>query len=216
MTITLRNVQVAQDRWNDGVDPRIRAWKEMRDYSICREAVIKAGQSKSPALPLSLLIAVHKAGLRVDQIAQGTGVTPVAVSLALKRNGLTDKAGRRGRTAVQQCVDVKPLPVAIRIVPTDIPTTRRARVMKGVPAEERARLRNDFYAVSERLRKIGLTFENIAALAGRGIPTVHQWRIRTEGKHPAPPQEVIDDLKAAAERYEAILARAQALLESLA
>jgi len=216
MTTTIRNVQIAQDRWNDGTDPKVRAWKEMRDYSICRDAVMKAGQSKSPALPLSLLVAVRKAGLRVDQVAHATGVAPATVSLALRRNGLTDKIGRRGTTILRQCAGAAPLPVALKAMPLDIPTARRAAVLKGVPADERARLRDEFYAVSERLRGLGLTFEHIAALSGRAVQSVHQWRVRKNGNYPAPPQEVIDDLKRAAARHEAILARARALLETLA
>ncbi|MBZ9983991.1 hypothetical protein LB521_22920 [Mesorhizobium sp. BR-1-1-8] len=214
MTTTIRNVQVAQDPWNDNTDPKIRAWKEMSDYRISRDAVIKAGQTKSPALPLSLLMAVHKAGMRVDQVASATGVAPATVSLALRRNGLTDKIGRRGQTVLRQCSAAAPLAIALKVMPIEMPpTTRRAAVLKGVPAEERARLRDEFYAVSERLRKMGLTFEHVAILSGRAIQSVHQWRVRKDGNYPAPPQDVIDDLKRAAERHEAVLARARALLE---
>lgn len=217
MTITIRNIQVASDTWNDGTDPRLLAWKEMASYRIHREAVMKSGQRKSPALPLSLLTAVRKAGLRVDQIAQGTGVPAATVALALRRNSLTDKVGRKGRAVLEQCVGANLLPFTLKIVPSDIvPSARRAAVMQGVPAEERARLRDEFYAVSERLRKLGLTFEHIAALSGRAVQTVHQWRVRKDGNYPAPPQEVIDDLIQAAERHEALLARARALLETLA
>lgn len=216
MTMTIRNIQIAPDTWNGGIDPNVRAWQEMASYRIHREAVIKAGQSKSPALPLSLLTAAHKAGLRVDQIAQGTGVKATTVALALRRNGLTDKVGRRGRAILRQCVDAGPLPVALKVVPTDVVAiTRRAAVLKGVSAVERARLRDEFYSVSERLRKLGLTFEHIAALSGRAVQSVHQWRVRKDGNYPAPPPEVSDDLKQAAERHEAVMARARALLETL-
>lgn len=216
MTITIRNVQIARDTWNDD-DPTIRAWKEMASYRIHREAVVKAGQRKSPALPLSLLTAVHKAGMRIDQIAQGTGVTAATVSLAMKRNGLTDKIERRGRVVLRQCVGETPVTLAVRIVSVDsVATMKRTALPRGVPAEERARLRHEFYAVSERLRTLGLTFEHIAALSGRTVQSVHQWRIRKKGYYPTPPQEVIDDLLRAAERHEGILARAQALLETLA
>ncbi|MBZ9960624.1 hypothetical protein [Mesorhizobium sp. BR1-1-14] len=213
MTTTIRNVQVAQDPWNDNTDPKVRAWKEMSDYRISRDAVMKAGQTKSPALPLSLLMAVHKAGMRVDQVASTTGVAPTTVSLALRRNGLTDKIGRRGQTVLRQCAAAAPLPVTIKVVLIDMPTARRAALRKSMPAGERARLRDEFYAVSERLRKIGLTFEHIAILSGRAIQSVHQWRVRKNGNYPAPSQDIIDDLKRAAERHEAVLARARALLE---
>lgn len=217
MTMTIRDVQVAKDTWNDGIDPKLRAWKEMASYRIHRDAVMKAGQKKSPALPLSLLTAVHKAGLRVEQTAQGTGVSLSTVTLALKRNGLTDKVGRLGRTTLRQCVEGEAASIVLKVMPIKIDaTTRHAAVLKGVSAEERARLRGEFYAVSERLRKLGLTFEHIAALSGRAVQSVHQWRVRKSGSYPAPPQEVIDDLKRAAERHEAILARARALLETLA
>jgi hypothetical protein len=217
MTITIRNVQIARDTWNDDTSPQVRAWREMASYRIHRDAVMKAGQGKSPALPLSLLTAVHKAGMRVDQIAQGTGVTAATVSLALRRNGLTDKVERRGRVARRQCVDASPVTLAVKIASIDIvPTTRRPALPRGMPAGERARLRREFHAVSERLRALGLTFEHIAALSGRTVQSIHQWRIRKDGNYPAPPQELIDDLSQAAERHEAIVARAQALLETLA
>jgi hypothetical protein len=216
MTVTIRNVQVAPDHWNEGCDPKLRAWREMADYRIARDAVVKSGQQKSPALPLSLLFAVHQAEMRVDQVAHGTGVSPATVSLALKRNGLTGGPDRRGQRVVRQCVDVGPLPVAIRIAPTEVSAiVRRSALRKGVPAEERARLRDEFYTLSERLRNLGLTFADIATLSGRAVQSIHQWRIRKEGNYPAPPQEVIDDLKQAAERHEAVLARARSLLETL-
>jgi hypothetical protein len=105
---------------------------------------------------------------------------------------------------------------AVRIVPSGIvPTQRRAAVPRGLPEGERTRLRAEFYAVSERLRKLGLSFDHIAAMSGRGIQSVHQGRIRKNGNYPAPPQEIIDDLLQAAEHQEAILAQARALLETL-
>jgi hypothetical protein len=217
MTVTIRNVQVAPDHWNEGCDPKLRAWREMADYRIARDAVVKSGQQKSPALPLSLLVAVHQAEMRVDQIAHGTGVSPATVSLALKRNGLTGGPGRRSQRIVRQCVDAGPLPVAIRIAPTEVSAiVRRSALRKGVPAEERARLRDEFYAVSERLRNLGLSFKHLAALCGRSVQSIHQWRVRQAGNYPAPTQEIVDDLTQVAEHHEAVLARARSLLETLA
>jgi hypothetical protein len=42
MTITIRNVQIARDAWNDDADPRVRAWEEMASCRIHREPVMKA------------------------------------------------------------------------------------------------------------------------------------------------------------------------------
>lgn len=215
MTVMLRDIQVASDPWNGSVSPQALAWRGMADYRICRAAAIASGQRKSPALPLSLLTAVHQAGLRVDQIAHGTGVEPATVSAALKRNGLTDKKGRSGSRATTQCVHEQ-LPVAIQIVPVAVARSEgHAPLLKGASLVERSQLRADFLNVSERLRCLGFSFAQIACLSGRSIQTIHQWRIRTEGNYPAPPREVIDDLILAADKHESVIARAKALLATM-
>lgn len=215
MTTMIRNVQVARDAWHDGTSPKALFWRQAADYRIYRDAAIKAGAKKSPALPLALLASAARAQLRVDQVAHATGVPAATVALALKRNGLTGKVGRRGRSAVRQCVGADPLPVALKVAHVNAPSSRRAALLKGTSAEERARLRDDFYEVSERLRKQGLSFKQIAALSGRAVQSIHQWRVRTDGNYPAPTQAIIDDLKQAAEHHDAVLGRAQALLETL-
>lgn len=215
MTTTLRNVQVARDTWHDGTSPRAIFWRQAADYRIYRDAAMKANAKKSPALPLSLLASALKARMRVDQIAHATDVSPATVSAALKRNGLTGKVGRPGQSVVRQCTSAGPIPISLKLTNAQFPASRRDSLKKGVPAEERARLRADFYVVSERLRSQGLSFTQIAALAGRAVQTVHQWRVRQVGNYPAPTEAIIADLKLAAERNEAILGRARALLETL-
>lgn len=215
MTVTIRNIQVASDPWNGSVSPQALAWREMANYRIYRDAALASGQKKSPALPLSLLTAAHQAGLRVDQIAQGTGVEPATVSAALKRNGLNDKKGRSGARATTQCVHEQ-LPVAIQIVPVAVARSEgHAPLLSGASPEERSQLRADFLSISERMRGLGFSFAQIACLSGRSIQTVHQWRIRTEGNYPAPPREVIDDLIRAADKHESVIARARALLATM-
>lgn len=215
MTTTLRNVQVAKDTWHEGTSPGAVFWRHAADYRIYRDAAMKAKAKRSPALPLSLLASALKAGMRVDQIAHATDVSPATVAAAIKRNGLTGKVGRPGRSVVRQCTDVGPLPISLKLTNVEFPTSRRGSLKKGVPAEERGLLRADFYAVSERLRKQGLSFTQIAALAGRAVQTVHQWRVRQVGNYPAPTEAIIADLKQAAGRNEAVLGRARALLETL-
>lgn len=215
MTVTLRHIQVASDPWNGSVSPRALAWRGMADYRICRAAAIASGQRKSPALPLSLLTAVHQAGLRVDQIAHGTGVEPATVSAALKRNGLTEKKGRSGARATTQCVHEQ-LPVEIQLAPVVVARSKgHAPLLKGASPEERSQLRADYRNISERMRGLGFSFAQIACLSGRSIQTVHQWRIRTKGNYPAPPREVIDDLIRAADKHESVIARARALLVTM-
>jgi hypothetical protein len=210
-TTTLRNVALAPTPWTKGQDAFSLAMRQCADYRVHREAVIKSGAKRSPALPMSLLTAARASGMRPDQIAHATGVDPQTVRLALQRNGLDGPVPAQARLAS----DTPALPIAITAAPRAIPPRRRDQVRCNVPAEERQRLRDEYYAVSEKLRAYGMSFTQIAALSGRAVQSVHQWRVRKPGPYPAPTHEIVDDLRAAAQEHEAVLAKVESLLEKL-
>lgn len=208
MTKTIRNVAVAPDPWNAKTKPFAIALRECADYRIHRKALLDSGQRKSPPLPPSLLVAVSACKMRVDQIATLTELDPGTVRQALKRNVLLESREARAPDPAPQ-----PLPVRLNVIADVAPAERRPKLLSRVPEADRRRLRDELYEVTERLRALGLSFADIAAIAGRAVQTVHQWRIRREGNYPAPTPEIIADLKAALAGYEAVHARARTLLE---
>lgn len=208
MTKSIRNVAVAPDPWNAKTSPYTIALRECADYRIHRKALLASGQRKSPSLPPSLLVAVSACGMRVDQIANLTELDPGTVRQALKRNVLLASNERRKPSHAS-----RPLPLRLNVVAEGTQAVRRPQLLSRVPEAERRRLRDELYEVTEQLRALGLSFKDIAALAGRAEQTVHQWRIRREGNYPAPTPEIVNDLKTALARHEAVIARARTLLE---
>ncbi|MER8573366.1 hypothetical protein NKG99_14345 [Mesorhizobium sp. M1409] len=183
------------------------------DYRNHRAAVLKAGARKSPPLPLALLTAARRGGFRISQIALATGLSESTVSAAFSRNRLVaERKGDRPRTNTAPAAG---LPILLKALPLETLTKRRPQLLKSVSAVERARLKAEFRDLSDRLRACGLAAKDIAALSGRALQSVHQWRVNGLA-YPAPSQDIIDDLRRAAARYEAMIGRATTILETFA